>query len=262
MWYDAILELAHAIWKNGLSLGTVGTLIYVALKQRKIRSSLKRYFPFLFSDEKEVREYVANQHLIMENQRRMMTAMGVEPACPENAVISRTSSGSTRARKAFFLLSWAESLHVRAAVARGMSSTTISNQWRKIHMKKWIKPDSLTAFGAVIIAAVNRYFGFEIDPANLIAAAVLLIGYFKSQELVTVVRDANGLPSGFRLNSRKLIFTAVAFLCVVLDELFKLGLSTEILLAVAAGVTGANYLEANKDVKQAEAEGADARNLY
>jgi hypothetical protein len=115
---------------------------------------------------------------------------------------------------------------------------------------------------AIILVAVKRYFGFEIDPANIIGAAVLLIGYFKANELVTVVRDANGLPSGFRLNSRKFIFTIVAFVFVVIDAAFGLNLSMETIMAIVAAVTGYNYLEANKDAKTAEAEGADARQTY
>jgi hypothetical protein len=198
----------------------------------------------------------------MENQRRMMTAMGVEPACPENAVISRTSSGSTRARKALFLLSWAESLRVRAAVARGMSSITILNQWRKIHMKKWIKPDALTVIGGALAAAATRFFGIEIDPANILAAAILLLGYFKAHEYVTVVRDANGLPTSFRMNSRKFIFTAVAFGLIVADELLKLNMGNELILSITTVVTGYNFAEGRKDAKAAEAEGEEARQTY
>jgi len=129
-------------------------------------------------------------------------------------------------------------------------------------MKKWFKPDALTVFGGILAASVNRYFGFDIDPANILAVAVLLLGFFKAHELVTVVRDANGLPSSFRINSRKTIFTAIAFALVVADQAFKLNLSMELILAATAAVTGYNYIEATKDVKSAEAEGEDARQMY
>lgn len=129
-------------------------------------------------------------------------------------------------------------------------------------MKKWIKPDSLTIFGGVLIAAANKYFGFEIDPANILAAVVLLVGYIKSHELVSVVRDANGLPSKIKINSRKTIFTAVAFACVVADALLKLNLPMDLLLTVAAAVTGYNYLESTKDAKAAEAEGTEAKQSH
>lgn len=129
-------------------------------------------------------------------------------------------------------------------------------------MKKWIKPDSITAIIGVLLVAVNRYFGFEIDPANILGAAVLLIGYFKANELVTVTRDANGLPSGFRFNSRKTIFTAVGFLFVIADTALGWDMTMETILPVVAAITGYNYLEANRDAKEAEAEGESGRQTY
>ncbi|WP_271751580.1 hypothetical protein [Cohnella sp. JJ-181] len=129
-------------------------------------------------------------------------------------------------------------------------------------MKKWFRPDVLTIIGGVLVTAANRLFDLELDPTNIIAAAVLLLGYFKAHEYVTVVRDANGLPTGYKLNSRKLIFTAVAFAIIVVDTIYKLGLSMEIVLTLAGVATGYNYLEAKKDVKTAEAEGADARQAH
>jgi len=143
-----------------------------------------------------------------------------------------------------------------------MSSFTKSIIRRMIDMKKWIRPDSLTVIGGVRAAAVSRFFGFEIDPANILAWAFLLLGYIKAHALVVVVRYANGLPYGFRINSRKTIFTLVAFLFVVCDVAFDLQLPTEIILTVAAAVTGYNYMEAQKDAREAEAEAAEARQSH
>jgi hypothetical protein len=263
MWYDAILEIAHAVWKNGLSVGTIGTVVYVLLKFRKIKQRLRRYLPFLF-DDSEMKTYVENQHVIMENQRRIMAALGVLPACPENAHTWRTSSDSASGRRMSSIFSWAARLRAHAAAARAKLSITksnISNRRMKI-MKKWIKPDSLTVIGGVIAAAVSKYFGFEIDPANILGAVVLLVGYIKAHELVTVTRDANGLPSGFRVNSRKTIFTAVGFAVMVANVAFGWNLSLELILTLSAGITGYNYFEATKDVKAAEAEAADAKQTY
>ena len=260
--YDYLLGMIESFVKYGMSPTAFIMAIIALFRTKHFKRFFGRYMPMFFRDETDVLYYQARQIRIEQKLDALAKHMGVDPACPDNVVTSRTSSDSANGRRASYLYSWAELWRVPAAAPGEMSLFMNLKKRRMMKMKKWFRPDSLTAFGAVIIAAVNRYFGFEIDPANLIAAAVLLIGYFKAQELVTVVRDANGLPSGFRLNSRKLIFTMVAFLCVVLDELFKLGLSTEILLAVAAGVTGVNYLEANKDVKQAEAEAEEARQTY
>lgn len=267
MWYEAIVELGHAYWKNGVSIGMLGTLIYLALKLRKIKQLLRRFLPFLFDEDSEIREYVQNQRIIMENQRLIMAAMGVDPVCLPvmgNAIIS----AHTKKPSALMFAAWRTSqlgafFLVHYVVDQGRSSFTKLNiHWRKRQMKKWLKPDSLTVIGGVLAVAVSRYFGFEIDPANILAAVVLLIGFIKAHELVTVVRDANGLPSGFRLNSRKTIFTLVAFAGVVADTAFKFNLPMELILTVAAAVTGYNYLEATKDAKLAEAEGAEARQTY
>lgn len=129
-------------------------------------------------------------------------------------------------------------------------------------MKKWIRPDALTVLGGILATATTRYFGIEIDPANILAAAILLLGYFKAHEYVTVVRDANGLPTSFRMNSRKFIFTLVAFILIAADIALKLNLGTELIFTITAGVTGYNYAEGKKDAKTAEAEGADARQSF
>ena len=264
MWYDAILEIAHSILKNGLSLGTLGTAVYVLLKIRKIKRRLSRFLPVLFEDESEVREYVGNQQIIMENQRRIMAALGVEPACPGDARTLRTFSGSATGRRTSSIFSWAERLRARAAAARGPSCITSFNfeKRRMKNIKKWIKPDSLTVIAGAIVAAFSRYFGIEIDPSNILAAVILLLGYFKAHEYVTVVRDANGLPTGFRVNSRKLIFTGVAFLLIVADEVLKLNLGNELIFTITAAVTGYNYAEGQRDAKAAEAEGEEAKQMY
>lgn len=64
--YDLIIEMAHTLWKNGFSLTALGTAVFVLLKQRKVKKKLRRYIPWLLEDDSEVKEYIHNQHLIME----------------------------------------------------------------------------------------------------------------------------------------------------------------------------------------------------
>lgn len=260
--YDLIVELAHAVWKNGLSLSALGTAIYVLLKQRRVKQALRRVVPWLLSDDSEVKAYIANQLVIMENQRRTMAALGVEPLWPENAHTSKTSRSFRRALKTFSISFLAARSRARAAAAQELLSITNSNMRRKRTMKKWLRADSLTVIGAAAAAAATRLLGVEIDLTNLAAAALVLLGYFKAHEYVTVVRGANGLPIGFKANSRKLIFTLVAFGLIVADELFKLQLGNELIFTLTAAVTGYNLVEGKKDAKEAEQEGAEARQTY
>lgn len=129
-------------------------------------------------------------------------------------------------------------------------------------MKKWLRPDALSVIGGVLAAALARFLGVDIDPANLVAIVVLLLGYFKANEFVTIVRDANGLPVSFRANSRKFIFTAVAFALIAADIALQLNLGNELIFAVTAAVTGYNYAEARKDAKEAEHEAEESRQTY
>jgi len=260
--YDAILEIAHTLWKNGLSLSALGTAIYVLLKQRRVKRALRRFLPWILDDEGEVKAYVANQQLIMENQRRIMAALGVEPACP-NAVTSETSMSSASDRRTFCTSSWAARSRARAAAGREtLFITSLTIMRRRILMKKWIKPDTLAIIGGILAAALARLLDVEIEPANFVAAVVVLAGYFKAHEFITIVRDANGLPVSFRVNSRKFIFTAVAFGLIVADIALGLNLGNELIFAITAAVTGYNFVEARKDVAEAEHEADEARQLH
>lgn len=276
MFFDELLELLRAIgdlveevFGKALNLGVLSaaaSVIYTLLKTRAVNKRLRRRWPGLFAEERLNQRYLDNQAAIMENQRRMMAAMGVEPAerpGPPNANILRTSSSSANERKASSSLFSAALSRARAAARRITSLFTILNiRGTNNMLKKWIKPDTITIIVGVLVTAANKYFGLEIDPANIFGAMVLLVGYFKAHEIVTVTRDANGLPTGFRFNSRKTIFTLVGFAFMVANVAFGWGLSLDAILPMVAGITGYNYLEANKDVKAAEAEGADARQTH
>ncbi|OXM17312.1 hypothetical protein [Paenibacillus herberti] len=263
--YDLILELTHTVWKNGLSLSALGTAVYVLLKQRKVKRALRRVVPWLLEDESEVKAYVANQLIIMENQRRTMAALGVDPLCPEDANISKTSRNFRRALKTFcisFLAARSRALDVVGLETLFTISSPIKKRRKMNMIKKWFRADSLTVIGAAAAAGATRLFGVEIDLTNLAAATLVLLGYFKANEYVTVVRGANGLPIGFKANSRKFIFTLVAFGLIIADELFKLQLGNELIFTLTAAVTGYNLVEGKKDAKEAEQEASDARQTF
>lgn len=215
----------------------------------------------LFAEEKLNQRYLDNQVAIMENQRRMLNAMGLDAVIPPGPAnissVLTTPSKAPTARSRW--RSWGALFFARSAAA--LARRLLTN-WRMKNMKKWFRPDVLTIIAGALVTGANQLLGLDIDPTNIVAAAVLLLGYFKAHEYVTVVRDANGLPTGYKLNSRKLIFTAIAFAFVVLDAIYKLGASIESIVALTTIITGYNWTEAKKDVKTAEAEGADARQAH
>lgn len=77
--YDFLIDILSTLFKHGWSLSSAGAIIFLLLKQRKIKKRLKRYFPWMFAEENDVRAYATNQLIIMENQRRIMITLGVEP---------------------------------------------------------------------------------------------------------------------------------------------------------------------------------------
>ncbi len=77
--YDFLISLLETIFRHGWSLSSAGAIVFLLLKQRKIKKRLKKYFPWMFSEENDVRAYATNQLIILENQRRIMISLGVEP---------------------------------------------------------------------------------------------------------------------------------------------------------------------------------------
>lgn len=77
--YDFLVSLLESLFRHGWSLSSAGAIVFLLLKQRKIKKRLQRYFPWMFSEDNDVRAYASNQLIIMENQRRIMISLGVEP---------------------------------------------------------------------------------------------------------------------------------------------------------------------------------------
>lgn len=255
--YDYLLGMIEAFVRYGMSPTALVVALVAFFRTKRFKRFLGRRIPALFRDDADVLNYQARQIRIERKLDEIAAHMGVGGGwnAGEPDYTGNTARNLLRSL-------WADIF--RAGFANGFIRQTRSLfiSRRKNQMKKWIKPDSITAIVGVLLAAVNRYFGFEIDPANILGAAVLLIGYFKANELVIVTRDAKGLPSGFRVNSRKTIFTSVGFLFVAADVALGWNLTMDTILTVVAAITGYNYLEANRDVKEAEAEGDEARQMY
>jgi|GEM_PF-105117 len=77
--YDLLIDIISTLFKHGLSLSSVGAIVFLFLKQKKMKARLKKFWPWMFSDDGEVKEYIVNQQIIMKNQELIMSSMGVEP---------------------------------------------------------------------------------------------------------------------------------------------------------------------------------------
>lgn len=87
--YDLLIGLFEAIFRHGWSLSSAGAIVFLLLKQRKMKNRLKRFLPWMFAEDNEIKEYIRNQIVILENQERIMISMGVEPCA--NGYMTKSS---------------------------------------------------------------------------------------------------------------------------------------------------------------------------
>lgn len=97
--YEFLIDVASTLFKHGWSLSSAGAIIFLLLKQRKIKKKLKRVIPWIFDSDSDVKEYMGNQLIIMENQKRIMIQLGVEP-CSSGPI---TKSDETEAKNSNIL---------------------------------------------------------------------------------------------------------------------------------------------------------------
>src|SRR5690606_555114 len=70
------------LWKNGLTLSALGTVLYVLLKQRRVQKPLRRVFPWLFTNDADIAHYEARQKRIEAKIDALSAHMGVPPCGP------------------------------------------------------------------------------------------------------------------------------------------------------------------------------------
>jgi hypothetical protein len=175
--YDLILDTIGIIIKNGWSLSTAAGLTILFFRQRRMRNKLRQFLPFLFQEDSEVKQYIQNQHSIMENQRRIMEHMGVMPWSAD----SKVSKLSATKRTTLF----ARLVHFFARSAQGKTEygrTTISGRMRRMKLDKvWI--GGLIGYVAYFI---KQFTGFEVPDemidksAELVLLVVMIIAMIRN----------------------------------------------------------------------------------
>jgi hypothetical protein len=158
--YDLILEISHAIMRNGLSLSALGTAIFVLLKQKKVKRKLKKLIPMLFDEDSEVKEYVNNQIKIMENQRLMMEHLGVKGCAGSNVSLINTGKRSLTS-------SWAGRLFVRPADAFTARELTTYSKRRKNKMLKKIGSSKLQMILVPTIINLCLLVGYMLNVSDI-----------------------------------------------------------------------------------------------
>ncbi|WP_052759801.1 N-acetylmuramoyl-L-alanine amidase family protein [Paenibacillus sp. DMB20] len=87
--YDFLLDLINIFLKNGVALSSLGMIVILILKQKKMKRRLRKYLPFMFQEDNDVQAYIGNQLLIMRNIEMIMNEMGIEP-CERNGSTTKS----------------------------------------------------------------------------------------------------------------------------------------------------------------------------
>ncbi|WP_054954997.1 N-acetylmuramoyl-L-alanine amidase family protein [Paenibacillus dakarensis] len=111
--YDLLIGLFESIFRHGWSLSSAGAIVFLLLKQKKMKNRLKKFLPFLFSDDSEVRVYMGNQLVIMKNLELIMKEMRIEPWVVN--IGEEKPNDSVKKRSTSFISSWAMRITARDA---------------------------------------------------------------------------------------------------------------------------------------------------
>lgn len=138
--YDIIIEVLHALWKNGFSLTALGTAAFVLLKQKRFKKKIGRFLPWLLDDDSEVKAYINNQHLIMER-------LGIKWNGPES----------------------------QTPIIQKSSKTSLQSSWdkipkRRMKMREYLKKLSRTKLQAFILATIMNLallIGYIMDVQDI-----------------------------------------------------------------------------------------------
>src|SRR5690606_5391586 len=135
-------------------------VVYVLAKQRKVKKKLRQYIPWLLEDDSEVKGYIHNQHVIMENQKRIMERMGIEWHATTLKIDSKSSV--MKKEKSWRLLLIMSSIVQSVGKHMKFGGMKMKNYLRKLGSRKF---QSLLL--SLIINAVSAYLFFsgvvEID---------------------------------------------------------------------------------------------------
>lgn len=200
--YDFIIELGNIILKNGLSLSMLGSLVFLFLRQRKVKKLICKRLPWVMHDS-DVANYEARQIRIEQDVRAIKEHLGVQGWDVEKSILSAGGEKNTS------ISPWVGTS--RAGIADEFTHRTIkslklqenSYQSRRNKMKTYLSKLSSTKLQALIIASIMNVallVGYVMDVqdiqskvdawmpmANMVVQTILTIAYQWSRASVDKV---------------------------------------------------------------------------
>lgn len=187
--YDFILEVGHAIWKNGLTLSALGTALYVLLKQRKVKNKIRKYLPWLLSEDGETRQYIANQQRIESKIDALLRKEGIRwEDAGSNGTKTYPSSEKTGS------ISFSPgALHARF-VDKFITYITMKGRWTMEKLKS--RKFWLAVVSAALIIA-NDGLDLGVNNETVMAFAAIVIGWIFGESYIDgkkVKKDDDSIP--------------------------------------------------------------------
>jgi uncharacterized membrane protein len=173
--YDLLLEMSHTVWKNGLTLSALGTALYVLLKQRKVKKRLRKFLPWILDDDSEIKEYVQNQKIIMEQLNLLLQERGIVWDAKRLGMKDYTTNGKTSSTSrwvAFFYAHFA-GLRMKFNTKRGM------RRMNKFKSRKFW----LTVVTALLVIA-NDGLQLNLPSEAIMTVAGVVISYIVGESYI------------------------------------------------------------------------------
>lgn len=192
--YDFILEVGHAIWKNGLSLSALGTALFVLLRQKKVKRKLKKLIPMLFDEDSEVKEYVSNQVRIESKIDAIARHMGVTNWNAEEHALT-ANTGKNLWRSSQVVISPADSVGVSIRRMNNLLNWRMKRMAKKLWSRKF-----LLALATGILVVLNDGLDLGLDKDTIMMVVTVVVGWIFGESGVDIARtrkeaSLNGLDS-------------------------------------------------------------------
>lgn len=183
MLYDLFLEILHTVWKNGLGLTALGTVVYVLLKQRRVKKRLKKYFPWLLEDESETKHYIENQKRIEYKVDLLLKERGITWHAPTSEMLK----SSTKDHKTSYISSSAVVSAVRG-VARPVMWLFIKFNTRRIKMSKLKSRKFWMAVVSAVLVVLNEGLDLGISSETVLTFAGLVATFILGESVIDAKR--------------------------------------------------------------------------
>jgi len=182
--YETIIEIIYTFLRNGLTWTSALAVLFILLKQRRMKKRLKKVIPWLFQDDHEVKDYVKNQQRIESKLDLLLHERGL--SWPVDSLEATTTYSAEKNRMPFIS-------HLVGFITAGNVRRSINSITRR--MKAMQKFKSRKFWMAVVtggLVILNDGLDMGIDSQTVLAFAGLVATWILGESAVDAKRVAKG----------------------------------------------------------------------